>query len=165
MLREIRKGAVVAALAALVGVMGMQPVQAQQDKPGIKVGFLKCNVASGFGFIFGSSKNLKCIFAPDTTGQPERYTGAIKKFGIDIGYTQSGVILWAVFAPTSNLDAGALQGGYIGATAEVTAVIGLGANVLVGGGNSIALQPVSISGQQGLNVAAGIGSVTLNWVR
>ncbi len=70
-----------------------------------------------------------------------------------------------MFAPTSDLNSGALQGGYIGATAEVTVVLGLGANVLVGGGNSIALQPVSISGQAGLNVAAGIGSVTLNWVR
>ena len=38
--------------------------------------------------------------------------------------------------------------------ASATVGVGLGANVLVGGsGNSIALQPVSIEGTTGLNVA------------
>ncbi len=75
------------------------------------------------------------------------------------------MILWVVVAPTTNLDHGALAGEYGGVSAEVTVGLGLGANVLVGGGNSIALQPVSISGQRGLNVAAGIGTVVLEWVR
>jgi hypothetical protein len=43
--------------------------------------------------------------------------------------------------------------------------MGLGANVLLGGGNSIALQPLSISGQEGLNVAGGIGAITLKAVK
>ncbi len=70
-----------------------------------------------------------------------------------------------MIAPTHDIDRGALQGGYAGASAEVTAGVGLGANALIGGGKSMALQPLSISGQQGLNVAGGIGAVTLKWVQ
>jgi hypothetical protein len=91
--------------------------------------------------------------------------GTIDKFGVDIGYTAAGVILWGVLAPTSDVGPGALAGTYGGATAQVTAGVGVGANVLVGGGNSISLQPVSISGQKGLNVAGGIAAVTLRAAR
>ncbi len=70
-----------------------------------------------------------------------------------------------VIAPTNDIDRGALQGEYVGVAAEVTAGVGLGANALIGGGNSMALQPLSISGQQGLNVAGGIGAVTLKWAQ
>ena len=134
-----------------------RPALAEQ----VQVGVLKCDVASGWGFVFGSSKDLKCVFTRAGANETERYTGEINKYGVDIGYTESGVILWAVFAPSKAVPAGGLQGTYAGATAEVSASVGLGANVLIGGGNSIALQPVSISGQTGLNVAAGIGAVKL----
>jgi len=82
----------------------------------------------------------------------------------DIGYLSSGVILWAVLAPTTNLGQGALGGHYGGATASAAVGVGAGANVLVGGFNSsIALQPVSIEGQNGLNVAAGVAEMTLKF--
>ena len=59
---------------------------------------------------------------------------------------------------------GALAGAYAGATASATVGVGAGANVLVGGFNrSITLQPVSIEGNTGLNVAAGIGEITLHY--
>ena len=68
------------------------------------------------------------------------------------------------FAPTANVAPGSLAGTYAGATASATVGVGLGANVLVGGsGNSIALQPVSIQGTTGLNVAAGIAAMTLTF--
>ena len=136
-----------------------------QGKQGIKVGTLKCNVDGGWGLVFGSSKSLKCVYTPDGRNFSERYRGSIDKYGIDIGYTEAGIILWTVFAPTENVDRGALMGKYIGATAEATLAVGLGANVLVGGGNSIALQPLSIGGQRGLNIAAGIASVELRTAR
>jgi hypothetical protein len=45
-------------------------------------------------------------------------------------------------------------------------IAGLGANVLVGGSNrTIALQPLSLQGQAGLNVAAGVAGIELRWVR
>jgi hypothetical protein len=106
---------------------------------------------------------LQCAYALQP-GYTEYYTGSITKFGADIGYLQSGVILWAVLAPTTNLGQGALAGHYGGATASAAVGVGAGANVLVGGfKSSIALQPVSIEGQNGLNVAAGVVEMTLTF--
>src|ERR1700759_5567781 len=128
---------------------------------GVKVGTLTCNVASGWGFVFGSSKDLHCTFRGNRDHN-EHYTGAISKFGVDIGYTEGGVLVWGVFAPSSDIRPGALEGDYAGATASATVGVGLGANVLVGGlDKSIALQPVSMEGNKGLNVAAGSGSIKL----
>ena len=130
---------------------------------GVRVGTLSCNVASGWGFVFGSSKALHCVFSP-AGGVPERYSGTISKFGVDIGYTQGGTLIWAVFAPSSNIAPGALAGSFGGATAGATVGVGVGANALVGGSNrTISLQPVSIEGNTGLNVAAGIGAITLHY--
>src|SRR5215469_14449930 len=72
---------------------------------GVRVGTLTCNVASGWGFVFGSSKSLHCTFAP-APGCAEFYAGTINRFGVDIGHTQGGVLIWAVFAPTANLAPG-----------------------------------------------------------
>ena len=127
---------------------------------GVNIGALNCKVAGGIGFIFGSSKTLTCTLNR-TNGTVETYTGEIKKYGIDLGFTTESHIIWAVFAP-GEVAAGALAGDYGGASADVTAGLGLGANVLVGGsGSQIALQPVSISGNVGLNVAAGVASISL----
>lgn len=129
----------------------------------VRAGYLTCHVAAGWGFIFGSSRKLQCAYALQP-GYTEYYTGSITKFGADIGYLQSGVIMWAVLAPTTNLGQGALDGHYGGATASAAVGVGAGANVLVGGFNSsIALQPVSIEGQNGLNVAAGVAELTLKF--
>ena len=117
-----------------------------QAQGGVRVGTLTCNVASGWGFVFGSSKALHCTFAT-APGRAEFYAGTINKFGVDIGYTQGGVLIWAVFAPTANLGPGALNGNYVGATGSATVGVGAGANVLIGGSNStISLQPLSVEG-------------------
>ena len=130
---------------------------------GVRVGTLTCSVAGGWGFVFGSSKAIRCTLAPGG-GRPEHYAGSINKFGVDIGYVQGGVMIWAVLAPTTNPGPGSLAGTYVGATASATVGVGVGANVLVGGsGNSISLQPISIEGNTGLNVAAGIGSISLRY--
>jgi hypothetical protein len=127
---------------------------------GIRVGDLTCNVASGWGFVFGSSKDLHCTYRGNN--HREHYTGSISKFGVDIGYTEGGVLVWGVFAPTSDMREGALEGTYAGASAQATVGVGIGANALIGGlDKSIALQPLSVEGSKGLNVAAGIGSISL----
>ncbi len=147
-------GGVLAALAVLAGASSAQAA-------GVKVGVLNCHVAGGWGFVIGSSKNLYCAYASGQ-GDVERYKGTISKFGVDIGYTRGGVIVWNVIAPTLHPKVGALQGSYAGATASASVGIGGGAHVLVGGfQRSIALQPVSIAGDSGLNVAAGIGAINL----
>jgi Protein of unknown function (DUF992) len=129
----------------------------------VKTGYLTCHEASGWGFIIGSSHKLHCTYTSNSH-RVEYYSGSISKFGADIGYLQSAVILWAVAAPTTELGAGALAGSYAGVQASVALGVGAGANVLVGGfKKSIALQPISVEGQNGLNVAAGIGSITLKY--
>ena len=161
MIRKIRLLAGVAIAAGALSFAG----GAQAAPHGVKVGTLTCDVASGWGFIFGSSKDLHCSFAPQRAPMGEHYEGTINKYGVDIGYTAGGVIVWAVFAPSSDLRHGALQGDYAGATASATAGVGVGANVLLGGfDRSIALQPLSIEGNTGLNVAAGIGNISLKYV-
>jgi hypothetical protein len=159
--RMLRKlGLAIGALGIAAGVLAQgTPAQAQS---GVRVGTLSCNVAGGWGFVFGSSKALRCVLTPGP-GHPEHYYGRISKFGVDIGYTQGGVLVWGVFAPTANVGPGALSGDYAGATASATVGVGAGANVLVGGSNhTISLQPLSIEGNTGLNVAAGIGAITLH---
>lgn len=134
---------------------------AQAATHGVKVGELTCGVASGWGFVFGSTKDLHCVFR-QSDRRAVHYSGSIAKFGIDIGYTEGGVLVWEVIAPTSDVKPGALEGDYVGVSAGATAGVGVGANVLVGGfDKSFSLQPLSVSGNKGLNVAAGIGSISL----
>ncbi|MBN8999235.1 MAG: DUF992 domain-containing protein [Rhizobiales bacterium] len=136
--------------------------QEEDLRGGVKIGMLQCDIDGGIGYLIGSAKGLECTFKPNRGGRVEHYTGNIKKLGIDLGVTKQGALLWAVFAPVAGYRAGALSGLYLGATAEATVFAGLGANVLVGGtGNSIALQMVSVTGQVGLNVAAGGAALTL----
>lgn len=137
---------------------------AQAAPHGVKVGELTCGVASGWGFVFGSSKDLHCVFR-QSDRHNVHYAGSISKFGIDVGYTEGGVLVWEVVAPSSDVRPGALDGDYVGVSASATAGVGVGANVLVGGfDKSFSLQPLSVSGNKGLNVAAGIGSISLKYV-
>ena len=151
------------ALAAVVA-LGLVASPALAANSGVKIGVLNCDVSAGVGLILASSKTVKCTF-DRAVGGKEHYKGTIEKLGLDIGVTGKGVMSWVVFAP-GKLKSGALAGKYAGASAEATVAIGLGANVLVGGGNkSIALQPLSVQAQTGLNVAAGIAALRLTYVK
>ena len=151
------------AIAALGILLAREAMAAPR---GVKVGELTCHVSSGWGFVFGSSKDLHCTFRPSGTHQAEHYAGSISKFGVDVGYTEGGVLVWGVFAPASDVRPGALQGDYGGATAGATVGAGGAVNALVGGfDKSISLQPLSVEGTKGLNVAAGIGAISLRNVR
>jgi hypothetical protein len=56
-----------------------------------------------------------------------------------------------------------LTGTYTGASAEMSIAAGPGANVLVGGSHqTLALKPVSVHGQIGLDTAASDGSLDLH---
>ena len=145
----------------LVGLAGL--AQAGEEKKGVRVGTLRCHEASGWGFVFGSSHDLKCVFSGLAKGEkPVRFTGKIKKFGVDIGYQSNAVILWAVASTSEKLTPGEMPGTYVGVTADAAWAGGLGANVLVGGSKKgYALQPVSVEGLTGANVAAGVLEVEL----
>lgn len=153
------------ALAA-AGFLGLLATAypASAKEAGVKLGVLQCSQAGGWGFVIGSSRRVNCTFSP-TPSRVERYVGEINKFGVDIGYQRSGVLIWAVLAPTNNIAPGALQGSYGGVTAGAAVAIGVAANGLVGGlDRSFTLQPVSIEGTTGLNVAAGIAGMNLRYV-
>src|SRR5579872_7378278 len=144
-----------AALAATAAAMAL-PVPATAQVQRTKVGTLTCDISAGIGLIITSKKDLTCMFTPDQPGRREVYVGSITKFGLDIGATAGGEMVWAVYAPTTR-HFGALAGHYGGASAEATVGAGLGANVLVGGSDrTVTLQPLSVQGQTGLNVAAGV---------
>lgn len=131
----------------------------------VKVGTLTCDISAGIGLIIGSRKEVQCLFTPSEQGPREVYVGSITKFGLDLGATAGGQMIWAVHAPTTARVA-ALAGNYAGASAEATVGAGLGANVLVGGSNrTVALQPVSVQGQAGLNLAVGVAGLELRPVR
>lgn len=147
-----------------LALFALPTISSAQTVNRVEIGVLDCEVQGGSGFIIGSTKQLNCVFDPAGSGRPtEAYDGTIYKYGIDIGETTSGVISWAVFAPTRDFAApGALAGRYGGASAEITAGAGLGANVLFGGSRkTIALQPVSVSTQTGLNFALAISELQL----
>jgi len=157
---------ILAAASAATLLVGVAPYAYSQNlaQSGANVGSLTCNVAGGIGFVFGSSKDLSCLFTR-TNGSAEKYTGSIKKYGVDVGFTKEAQMVWLVFAP-GNIAPGAVAGSYGGATASATVGVGAGANVLIGGSSKqITLQPVSVEGRVGLNAAAGIGVIDLQYVK
>ncbi len=137
------------------------PLAAQQGYQ-TKVGALTCRTSASLGLIVGSHQRLSCRFSPDGGGPPERYFGHIKRLGLDLGVRAGGAMAWAVFAPTSGVSHGALAGNYVGASGGVSAGIGASANVLVRRSHrSFTLQPLSLEGQAGINLALGVAGLTL----
>ena len=132
---------------------------AQQGK--VQVGILECRGGASVGFIVGSVTNLGCVLR--TGNLPDDfYVATIRKVGLDLGITQESALAWAVYAPVARLGPGDLSGNYAGAQGSASIGVGLGGNVLVGGSaNSIALQPLSLQGQVGINIAAGLESLEL----
>lgn len=147
-----------AVLAVLISSAGMANAQQPQR---VQVGVLECRGGASVGFIVGSVTNLGCVLRSD--GFPEdRYVATIRKVGLDLGITEESALAWAVFAPVAQIGPGGLSGNYVGAQGSATLGVGVGGNVLVGGSaNSIALQPLSLQGQVGLSIAAGLESLEL----
>ncbi len=157
-INQLARPAIFAAFAAF-GLSGVAQAQSA-------AGMLECNVSGGTGFIITSSKALDCYFLPSGGAPRERYLGTINRFGLDIGVTGPGKLAWGVLAPGGGVPAaGALQGTYSGVGGGATVGAGATANVLLGGnGSNLSLQPLSVSGQIGLNFTAGVGQITLDYV-
>ena len=147
--------------AVVAGTFLSLPAAAQESR--VELGLLDCVIEGGAGFVVGSSKDLNCVLTPADGRPPENYFGVVNKFGLDVGVTGPAVMQWLVLAPTSDpYGPGALAGNYVGASAEATAAVGVGANVLVGGSDqTFTLQPVSVQAQTGLNVALGVSEFQL----
>lgn len=148
-------------LVATIFAAPLPPADAQVPPARVQVGVLECRGAASIGFIIGSVTNLGCVLRVE--GMPEdRYVATIRKVGLDLGITEETALTWGVFAPVARLGPGDLAGTYAGAQGSAALGVGAGGNVLVGGSNhSIALQPLSLQGQVGINIAAGLESLEL----
>jgi len=147
-------------ILALALVLSACPPLAAQQAGGTKVGVLTCKTSASLGLLVGSHQKLRCSFKPDN-GPPENYVGHINRLGLDIGVKAGGVMAWGVFAPTAGLHHGALAGKYVGGSSSASLGVGIGANALIGGSHrSIALQPLSVEGHVGVNLALGVAGLT-----
>jgi hypothetical protein len=148
-------------LAGIAATLLASSVDAQAPMDRVRVGVLECRGGASIGFVVGSVTNLGCVLRVE--GLPEdRYIATIRKVGLDLGITQETALAWGVFAPVTRLAPGDLTGTYAGAQGSASLGVGVGGNVLVGGSNNtIALQPLSVQGQVGLSVAAGLESLEL----
>lgn len=141
------------------------PAAAQQSG-GTKIGVLTCRSSASIGLIVGSHQRISCSFAPDAGGPPDNYAGHITRVGLDLGVTTGGIMTWGVVAPVNGWHHGALAGTYVGGSGSASLGVGVGANALVGGSHrSFALQPLSVSGNVGINLALGVAGLTLRGVR
>jgi hypothetical protein len=155
------RSTILAGLAATALIATSAVAQAQQPMQRVQVGVLECRGGASVGFIVGSVTNLGCVLRAE--GLPEdRYIATIRKVGLDLGITQESALAWGVFAPVTRLGPGDLQGNYAGVQGSATVGVGVGGNALIGGSNNtIALQPLSLQGQVGLSIAAGLESLEL----
>jgi len=144
--------------AAALCTLGALPASAQSR---VQVGELRCTLAPNVSFILGSVRDMSCTFT-NRRGKTSAYEGTIRRLGLDLGVSGKGVLVWGVFAPSSSVRPETLRGSYVGASANAAVGAGLGANALVGGNNStIALQPLSVEAQTGINLALGVADLTL----
>lgn len=145
-------------IAAALVATGLMFAPAQAE--GVKLGTLTCQIEGGAGLLIGSVRQGECTYR-DTNGHVKHYHAEFSRLGVDVGVTGNKTVVWAVFAVDGKSNGG-LKGTYTGVNAEATAVVGVGANALIGGLKSgIVLNPVSVSGQTGLNVAAGVATLRL----
>jgi hypothetical protein len=147
--------------AGLLGVgIAISTATAQGAK--IVAGTLTCKGGPNVGLVVGSQQKLDCKFNPAGKGREREFKGTITKVGLDIGYKAESVIIWTVLGSSDKVPSKVLVGNYGGVSAEVSVALGVGANALVGGSDkSIVLQPLSVQGQTGLNLAVGVTGLTL----
>jgi hypothetical protein len=143
----------------------LAPIASANAAPAVRAGILQCQGGQNVGFVVGSVTSLECVFQSEGR-RPEPYLAKVQRIGLDLGVTEQTQLSWAVNAPNSRLGRGELAGSYGGVGANASIGIGGGGNFLVGGpANAYALQPLSVQGQTGLNVAAGIAGLELQPVQ
>lgn len=145
-------------IATVALVASFASANAQQ---GVRVGVLECTGGQNVSFVVGSNATLNCVFQSEG-GRAEGYVATIRRFGLDLGFTQNTTVQWTAFAPYARVPRGGLAGSYGGVGTNASVGIGFGGNFLLGGnGNAYTLQPLSVQGQTGLNVASGVVSLEL----
>jgi hypothetical protein len=132
----------------------------------LEVGKLDCDISAGVGMIIESKQTVSCTFTPSPSlpGPAQTYKGSIDEFGLAIGDVKAGRMVWLVSSVTGQPLNG-LQGTYRGVEADASLGLGGGAKILVGGNqDSVSLQPLSLEGEEGVNVAIGVAALKLSAV-
>lgn len=146
------------AFAAMTAIAATSFATAQSR---VKTGVLECRGGASIGLVIGSSSMLTCVYRGENRFE-DQYVGIVRKVGLDLGITKEVSLTWIVFAPTGRVGPGDLVGTYSGVSGSASIGVGLGANALLGGSNnSVALQPLSVQGQTGLNIQAGLEGLEL----
>lgn len=149
------------AAAAVIALASVKPAAAERH---FHAGTLTCRLAPTVGLIIGSRQQMECRFVGTRDRRAEYYSGVINRFGLDLGFTSGGVLVWRVLSRTRVAGRGFLSGHFAGASGDVSFGPGVGAKVLIGGSQrTITLQPLSVSGRTGINLAAGVTGLTLTY--
>ena len=145
---------------------GETPIAEKGEDGRIEIGYLECDMTADGGNIIVTEQEFICVFDSAEEGfLKETYTASITKIGLDLSQTTEEKIRWGVFAPAERYENGVLEGEYAGVSADVALGAGIGAKALVGGfKDSIALQPLSVSTQEGVGLALGVENLTLKFV-
>ncbi|MGH6931316.1 MAG: DUF992 domain-containing protein [Dongiaceae bacterium] len=150
--------------AIFVGMFLLQTADASAGSEGAKIvaGTLTCKGKGSIGLIIGSKETLTCTYMPAGNTPAQSYTATITTIGLDIGVKGASTMVWTVLSSTTDLPGEVLAGKYAGVSAEASIGVGGGANVLVGGSkDAVVLQPLSVQGQVGLNLAVGVSGLSL----
>jgi hypothetical protein len=151
--------------AFLLGLLLLTGNFAHAQGSSVRQGMLTCRTSASVGLIVGSTQRLACLFRSNS-GWTQNYIGRMNRVGLDIGITAGGVLAWAVLGSSSAVQPGALTGRFVGASGDISLGVGAGANILIGGtAQSISLQPISVEGIVGINLALGVAGLTLMPVR
>src|SRR3977135_4651536 len=82
------------AIAALAA-----PLASANALPQGRAGILQCQGGQNVGFVVGSVTSLECVFQSEGR-RPEPYIATVRRYGVDLGFTDQTRFSWAVNAPT-----------------------------------------------------------------
>ena len=145
---------------AAIAVAAMTAASQAQAK--LEAGTLTCTGKGGVGLILGSKTSYDCRFEPVDGRPAQSYSATVTRVGLDVGVTGKTVMVWSVLSAAQRVTPGMLRGSYVGAAADASVGVGAGAKLLVGGSQrAITLQPLSVQGQGGVNLAVGVAELKI----
>src|SRR6266481_3052826 len=100
----MRVSTIAIAIAAL-----MAPIASANALPPVRAGVLQCRGGQNVGFVVGSVTSLECVFQSEGR-RPEPYVATVRRIGVDLGFTETTQLAWAVNAPSRNIGRGDLAG-------------------------------------------------------
>jgi hypothetical protein len=152
-------------VTAFAGAAALSPTPSfsQENTAKIRTGTLTCQGKGRIGLLIGSRETLDCTYVPNGDRPKRRLVGTVTNVGLDVGIKGPSVMVWGVLGSTAALPSDALSGSFVGAAADASLGLGAGAKVLIGGNNkSVVLQPLSVQGQTGVNLAIGVTGLRLD---